>query len=146
MERYIKFLSLVNSTHKCVQKILTDELAKYGLRGADAQYLLALYMKRDGYSLSDLADAVENDKAAVSRAYTHLEEEGVVLRAVKRYKMPIVLTDKGVAIAEKLIERANKAIVLVGANISEEEKMDFYQVFGKTVENLKFICENGLDD
>ena len=59
-------------------KIATDEMKKYGLRGTHALYLLML----DGYegeiTAARLADLCQRDKADVSRALADFQKKGIL--------------------------------------------------------------------
>ena len=42
VNRFEQFTGLISAGNRCVQKIERDEMEKFGLKGAYAQYLLAM--------------------------------------------------------------------------------------------------------
>ena len=67
-------------------KIATEEMKKYGLRGTHALYLLML----DGYegeiTAARLADLCQRDKADVSRALTDFQKKEILEKTEKVQK------------------------------------------------------------
>ena len=105
LERFFRFSSDINAIYQSIQKIEADELIKYGLRGAHAQYLIAMTQFPEGITAAMLTRCIQKDKAAVSRAIMEMEEKGLVYRVnngEKLYRAPIMLTEQGEKAANAL--------------------------------------------
>ena len=120
-------------------KIATDEMKKYGLRGTHALYLLML----DGYegeiTAARLADLCQRDKADVSRALLEPYNGS-------RYRVTPKLTPLGRTIAAQIRARATVALDLAGQGITEEMRENMYHCLDLIAANMRGICEEGLMD
>ncbi len=142
LDRFIKFSYLIASIHKSVQKILSDEMGKYGLKGAYAQYLITLYKSEEKMTLVELTEKSDNDKAAVSRAVTDMIEKGLVEKENNSYRAGLLLTEKGINAAEFVCERAKTAVEVVG--ITDGDREIFYSILEKLEQNLKETSKKGI--
>lgn len=142
LNRFIKFSLLIGSIHKSVQKILADEMAKYGLKGAYAQYLITLYKSEDKMTLVELTEKCDNDKAAVSRAVGNMVEKGLIAKENDSYRAGLFLTPEGIKAAEFVCNRAKMAVEAAG--VTEEERESFYLSLEKLEQNLKIISKKGI--
>ena len=102
-------------------KIATDEMKKYSLRGTHALYLLML----DGYegeiTAARLADLCQRDKADVSRALADFQKKRILEPySGPRYRATPKLTPLGRSIASQIRARATVALDLAGQGITEE--------------------------
>ena len=106
-------------------KIATDEMKKYGLRGTHALYLLML----DGYegeiTAARLADLCQRDKADVSRALADFQKKGIL----EPYSGP---------------RYRAVALDLAGQGITEEMRENMYHCLDLIAANMRGICEEGL--
>lgn len=149
LNRFFRFSSAINDIYQSIQKIEADELTKYGLRGAHAQYLIAMTQYPGGITAANLVQLIRKDKAAVSRAITEMEEKGLIYRinhSEKNYRAPIILTETGEKAAFALCERAKLAVELAGGNMDEAMRANFYQALGIISENLNNISRTGLPE
>ena len=114
-------------------KIATEEMKKYGLRGTHALYLLML----DGYegeiTAARLADLCQRDKADVSRA-------------LAEYRITPKLTPRGRALAAQIRARAAVALDLASQGITDEMRENMYHCLDLISANMRGICEEGLMD
>ena len=67
ISRFEQFSSVISSIYGAIQKIEREEMAKYGLKGAYAQYLVAVKRFPEGVTSTELCELCDKDKAAVSR-------------------------------------------------------------------------------
>ena len=109
-------------------KIATEEMKKYGLRGTHALYLLML----DGYegeiTAARLADLCQRDKADVSRALADFQKKEILEPYNgSKYRITPKLTPRGRALAAQIRARATVALDLIASN-------------------MRGICEEGLMD
>ncbi len=128
-------------------KIASEELAYYGLKGSYIVYLIALYKTEEGLTSAKLCEMCAKDKAEVSRAVRALEQKGLVSRentATNGYRAKITLTESGRAMTYALRERIKLAVEKGGAGLSEAERESFYRVLETIAANLKKITDTGL--
>lgn len=124
-------------------KIATEELKPYGLKGSCIIYLIALYKIPQGLTAANLCEMCNRDKAEVSRAVKSLEDKGFVVRTnttVSGYRASITLTDEGKKITYELRERIKQLVEEGGKGLSEEEREIFYDVLARISCNLKSIA------
>ena len=76
LSRFEQFSAAIFCIHRDVQKIERDEMEAYGLKGAFAQYLLAIRRYPQGLTAARLSEVCGKDKAAVSRALAEMERKG----------------------------------------------------------------------
>ncbi len=125
-------------------KIATEELKPYGLKGSSIVYLIALYKIPEGLTAANLCEMCNRDKAEVSRAIKSLEEKGFVVRkntTVSSYRANITLTDEGRKITCELRERIKQLVEDGGKGLSEEQREIFYDVLAKISCNLKVMAD-----
>ena len=128
-------------------KIASDELKPYGLKGAYVVYLIALYKAKEGLTSVNLCEMCNKDKAEVSRAIKFLEEKGFISRenvTVNGYRARITLTEHGKNVTYALRERVKLAVEKGGKGLSEEEREGFYSALEIISSNLKEISKEGL--
>ena len=128
-------------------KIASDELKPYGLKGAYVVYLIALYKYEGGLTAVNLCEMCNKDKAEVSRAIKTLEEKGFILRenvTVNGYRAKITLTDMGRKATYNLRERVKLAVEKGGEGLTESQRESFYNALEIISSNLKAISKEGL--
>ena len=124
-------------------KIASEELKPYGLKGSCIVYLIALYKISDGLTAANLCEMCNRDKAEVSRAIKSLESKGFVVRqntTVSGYRAKITLTDEGKKITAELREKIKLVVEEGGKGLTDEQREIFYDVLSKISCNLKSIA------
>ena len=126
-------------------KIATEEMKKYGLRGTHALYLLML----DGYegeiTAARLADLCQRDKADVSRALADFQKKGILEPySGSRYRINPILTPRGRELAGQIRARATVALDLASQGITDEMRENMYHCLDLIAANMRWICEEGL--
>jgi len=147
INRFEQFSASIAAIYKCIQKIERDQMAPYGLKGPHVQCLVVMSRFPDGVTAAELCDLCEKDKAAISRAVSELEKEGMLIRAGERdrvYRAPLRLTDKGMETAQKIHGLAERAVQQAGRGVTDEKREIFYEVLESIAENLQTIVEEGL--
>ena len=145
--RYEVFSAAVSSMYHDIQRIERMEMAKFGLKGPQAQCLLALHRYGDGLTAAQLCEICDKDKAAVSRILAELQDNGMVTREDRngnRYRAKLRLTETGVAAAEAVAGRALLAVKMAGEGLEEEQRQVLYQALDRISRNLHTICKDGL--
>lgn len=147
LNRFEQFTSAISALCRDVQKIERDEMEKQGLRGAFAQYLLAISRYPEGITASALCEVCDKDKAAVSRIIGEMESKGLLQKindGTSQYRARISLTPAGEEAAAFVRERASAAVELAGSGLSDEDRKAFYKTLELISENLQEICEKGI--
>jgi len=148
VSRFEQFTSAVFSIYRCVQKIERVEMARFGLKGPQAQCLLAMARHPEGITSSQLRVVCDKDKAAISRTIADLEEKGMVRRLTNngnRYRALLVLTPQGLEAAQRVQKRAQFAVEKASEGMNDEERVIMYRTLGLIAANLQNICEDGLE-
>ena len=128
-------------------KIATEEMKAFGLKGTYVIYLIALYKHPEGLTAANLSEKCNRDKAEVSRAIASFEKKGLIKRentTVNGYRAKITLTDQGREATKALRERVKLAVEKGGEGLSEEERESFYNALQTISVNLKKISKEGL--
>ena len=149
LERFEQFTAAISALYRDVQKIERDEMEKQGLRGAFAQYLLAISRYPKGITAAALCEVCDKDKAAVSRIVTEMEARGLVERetdGVSQYRAKLRLTPAGEEAAAFARKRASAAVELAGAGVSYEDRKVFYAALARISASLQQISRTGIPD
>ena len=129
-------------------QIASEELARYGLKGAYAVYFTALHSAGGGMTAGEMCRVCGRDKSDVSRAIRAMEELGFVVRdgEAGSYRTPLRLTSQGRRAAEEISERARIAMECGGEGLSDEQRMELYRMLSVISDNLRAITRTGLPD
>ena len=149
LNRFEQFTAAISALYRDIQKIERDEMEKQGLRGAVAQYLLAISHHPEGITAAALCEACDKDKAAVSRIITELETKGLLIKendGTSQYRVKLYLTAAGQQAAAFVRERASAAVELAGTGLSEEDRRIFYSALERISTNLQQICIDGIPE
>lgn len=147
VSRYELFSTSVSCMYHDIQKIERVEMAKYGMKGPQAQCLLVMSRYPQGITAARLCEICERDKAAISRTLAELEQSGMVRREERngsRYRASLLLTEQGKAAAATVSRTAQLAVEQAGAGLDDEKREVFYQVLALIADNLHNICKNGI--
>ena len=128
-ERFETFTVLINRISRNIKKIKNQEMSEYNLRSAHASCLYYIYTLNDA-TATDLCEHCEEDKATISRALDYLDNNGYITREVestKRYKSPLLLTDKGKEVGKKIADKISGVLDKISAGLTEEERVAFYR-------------------
>jgi DNA-binding MarR family transcriptional regulator len=147
LERFEQFTSAISALYRDVQKIERDEMEKQGLRGACAQYLLAISRHPEGITAASLCEICDKDKAAVSRIIAEMEAKGLLEKendGVSQYRARLRLTPEGKKMAAFVRERISVAVELAGGGLSDQDRKIFYSTLERISANLQKICLDGI--
>lgn len=143
MERFKTFTVLIAKINRNIRKIKNEEMAEFGLKSPHVSCLYYLY-KEKSLTAKELSDICDEDKGAISRSIDQLEKLGYLLcesESKKRYKAPLLLTEEGRAIAEKIAAKIDSVLDFVSGALAEDERMGFYKNLNSVCENLQKFCE-----
>lgn len=149
VSKYELFTASVSCMYHDIQKIERVEMAKFGLKGPQAQCLLALSRYPQGITAARLCEICEKDKAAISRTVAELEQAGLLQRREhngSRYRALIALTERGCEAAQAVNERAGMAVEQAGEGLDDAQREVFYRVLALIAGNLHAICKDGLKE
>ena len=142
-ERFETFTVLIAKISRNIRKIKNQEMAEYGLRSAHISCLYYLY-STDLLTATDLCERCEEDKATISRALDFLEENGFITcesKSAKRYKSPLLLTEKGKEVGKKISEKIDCVLEEVSVWLNDEERKEFYRSLTIISDNLNKITK-----
>ena len=149
LNRFEQFTAAISAMSRDVQRIERDEMEKMGLRGAFAQYLLAISRYPQGITASALCEVCDKDKAAVSRIIGEMEQKGLLEKVndgVSQYRARLRLTTAGQEVAAFVRDRASIAVELAGSGLSDEDRKIFYSALERISANLQQICRDGIPE
>ena len=144
-ERFKTFTVLIAKISRNVKKIKNQEMAEYGLRSVHVTCLYYLYSS-ESLTATELCELCEEDKATISRALDFLEENGYIVcesKLAKRYKSPIVLTEKGEELGKKITDKINFVLDEICIDLTEEERVEFYRSLAIISDSLE-LCTKGI--
>ena len=144
-ERFETFTVLINRISRNIRKIKNREMAEYKLRSAHVSCLYYLYTNK-GATATDLCERCEEDKATISRALDYLENTGFLTcesKSAKRYKSPLILTDKGNEAGKKIADKINAVLDAISGGLTDEEREAFYRNLSIISESLEAVSRNG---
>ena len=147
IDRFERFTLSIFHISRYWNKIATDEMKKYGLRGSYALYLLMIAGDEGELTAAKLAALCQRDKADVSRAMAIFQEKGI-LEPCKgaKYRANLKLTDKGMELAGQINRRAGIALEQAGNGLSEELRENMYRSLDIIADNMPVISESGLEE
>ena len=62
---------------------------------------------------------------------------------VKRYKSPIILTEKGKKAGKEIAEKINCVLDEISTGLTETERLEFYRMLSVISESLEKVCKTG---
>ncbi len=143
LDRFETFTVLINRINRNIRKIKNQEMAAYDLRSAHISCLYYLYI-HGGLTATDLCERCEEDKATVSRALDYLETNGYLVGTpggAKRYKFPLLLTEKGAQAGKKIAQKVEGVLQRVSTELSEAERVEFYRCLSVISQQLDILAK-----
>lgn len=142
-KRFETFTLQIAKISRCIRRIKTDEMKEFHLKTSHVSCIYYLYAKGP-MTAKELSEICDEDKAAVSRSLIYLEKNDYVFcecKARKRYKEPIMLTEKGKQVGELIEGKINNILRQSALGLSEEELGIFYRGLFVIGDNLQKICD-----
>lgn len=139
--RFSSFTVLIAKISREIRRIKTEEMAELSLKSPHVSCLYYLYTQ-GSMTVRELCDICDEDKAAISRSLEYLEECGCIVRDHadgRRYKAPLVLTEGGREIAERVTEKIERVLGEVGQGLSDEDRATLYTGLRLISEDLEAI-------
>ena len=143
MDRFETFTGSILELNRCVQKLKDLEMKPFGLRANHVMCLYYLGKNPQGLTVTELAETCREDKAAVSRSLEYLEQNGYLqIPEGKRYRRPLVLTQKGAAAGAEVSRRIDSVVALASCDVQEEDRQAMYRALSVISKNLEKISQN----
>ena len=141
-ERFETFTVLINQISRSIRRIKAEQMESINLKGPHVSCLY--YLSKNGpLTAAELCDRCEEDKAAVSRSLDYLEQNGYLqIPEGKRYRRPLVLTQKGSAAGAEVSRRIDSIVALASCDILEEDRLAMYRALSVISKNLEKIYQN----
>lgn len=142
--RFETFTVLINRISRNIRRIKNQEMAEYNLRSAHISCLYYLYASQ-GLTATDLCERCEEDKATISRALEYLEGKAYLrceAKNAKRYKSPLILTEKGMAVGKLIADKIDCVLEEVSSGLTEEERLSFYRSLTIISESLDAVAKS----
>ena len=141
-ERFETFTVLINQLSRSIRRIKAEQMESINLKGPHVSCLY--YLSKDGpLTAAELCDRCEEDKAAVSRSLEYLEQNGYLqIPEGKRYRRPLVLSQKGAAAGAEVSRRIDSIVALASCDVLEEDRLAMYRALSIISKNLEKIYQN----
>lgn len=149
LDRFLKFSYAIYEIQHYWNKIASEGMGLYGLKGAYALYLITLHRYPDGITAAQLSSICGRDKADVSRAAAIMESKGLLTKLSNTsslYRARLILTPTGLEITEGILKRAEIAETMAGDGLSEEDRRTLYDSLEKITENMRRLSNEGLPE
>ena len=144
-DRFEKFTLLINNIIRSIHKIKSEEMQKFNLKSTHVSCLYYLYREKNKLTAKELCNICNEDKAAISRAIEYLEKNNYVnceSKNEKRYKSPLMLTEKGQALGKLISDKIDQILKLASNGLNEEKRKLFYDCLTLISTNLEnFVKE-----
>ena len=144
VDRFETFTTLIARASRLVYKIKTTEMSEFGLKSSHVSCLYYIY-KQQSVTANQLCKICGEDKANISRAISYLENNGYVYcqsDCKKRYQSPLMLTEYGLSVAEKVANKIDSILIKASEGLSEENRLVFYNSLQLICNNLENICSS----
>ncbi len=146
-ERFNQFVQLIDGVHKSVSKIKMAYAPRLGVKSVHVLWLHELLSHPEGLTATALAAKSKIDRSLISREIEELRKGGYIEvvggsgEKRKNYNSRIVLTEKGIELAQTITHRALEIQSAADMGLSEEETEAFYRTLVKLHDNLAAIAE-----
>lgn len=141
-DRFETFTVMITKINRNMRKIKNQGMAEYNLRSTHVSCLYYLY-KEKNLTATELCQKCEEDKAAISRTLDYLEKNGYLnceSKTMKRYKSPLLLTEKGREVGEKISMKIDGVLNEISGSLTEEERVAFYRSLAIISDSLESVA------
>ena len=130
---------LVNYMARLFAEGLRKRIAPLGIVPGQFPALLALW-ERDGLTQKELLEQVAIEQATLANTLTRMERDGLIVRRehpADARARTIHLTEKARSIRDAAYKAAIETNADALAEFSDEERMEFLNLMGKTINSLQ---------
>ncbi len=143
------FTVLITRISRSIRRLKAEEMAEFGLKGPHVSCLYYLYRAGGSLTAAQLCERCEEDKAAISRSVEYLEREGYIRcasAAGRRYKSPLLLTERGFAVGRRIAEKIQRIVEQAGEGLSDAERAAMYQALTGICLKLEDMCAKNKEE
>ena len=137
LDRFQSFVTGITICYKYIQRIKSMEMTEFGLKGTHVMCLFFLHNNPDGLTAAQLCQLCSEDKAAISRTISTLQEKGYIENVEKKYRAPLLLTPEGLAVAKQVDGLIEQWVNFGGDGLTDEERANFYSTLELISNNLR---------
>lgn len=134
--RFENYTFLILRAAKQIQRIKNYKIEEFGLKAVHVMCLHYLNQNPGGLTSTELVRMTLEDKAAMSRALSVLQEKDFVIYSKNERNGRVYLTEAGRKVAADISLMAADAVDAGGNGVTEEDRAVFYQVLKHITENL----------
>ena len=136
-EGFKAFTVMVRKINRDIKRLKTEIMAEFNLKCPHVSSFYYLYASGP-MTAKELCEACQEDKGALSRSIDYLEKEGFIESIdKKKYKKPLVLTEKGRMIGKRLAEKIDALFLEASSDLSEEERTMLFEGLFKVSDRLE---------
>lgn len=140
MDRFDTFAGSILELNRYLQKLKDMEMKPFGLRANHVMCLYHLGKNPRGLTVTELAEACREDKAAVSRCLSQLLQRGLVggnfPENKRSYRTRITLTASGRELVEQIYQKVDAALVGGSTGMTQQQRETFYATMELIIKNL----------
>ena len=146
MNRFETFTGSILELNRYLQKIKELEMKPLGLKPGHVMCLYYLGKSSQGLTVTELAEACKEDKAAVSRCVSDLVQRGLAggdfPENKRSYRTKLTLTPEGRALTQQVNQRIDQAVIGGGEGLTEQQRQTLYTALNIIIDNLaRYIAE-----
>ncbi len=141
-KRFEKFTGAIADCYKYIIKLKSREMSSFGLKAGHVMCLYFLGQNPQGLKASELVKLCREDKAGISKALSHLKDQGYVktedgMLSMLKYRKRYFITESGEKVYERILEIIEDAVDKCSADLTEDELRIFYQSMDKITAKLQ---------
>lgn len=121
---------------KKIIKDINADLKKWNLSNMHGMHLMCLFKNKDGLTLTELTNKIGIDKANTTRAINDLILKGYVSKDDKIRGFKVVLTKKGLEVANFFCEHHKQNMEQVLNEFTEEEKIQMFSFLKRIIDKI----------
>lgn len=144
-QRFETFVTAIAQINRSLQRLKSSEMADFGLKGTHVMCLYQLQQHEGGLTAAQLVQLCDEDKAAISRSISELQERKLVKNpedSAKRYRKIITLTEEGRKVTAAMDRKIIDAVLTAAQGYTQEERETFYHVLLQVADNLQNACSS----
>ena len=140
MNRFETFTGSILELNRYLQKLKDIEMKPFGLRANHVMCLYHLGKNPQGLTVTQMAEACKEDKAAVSRCMAQLVERGLVQgnfpENKRSYRTRLTLTASGQGLVAKIYQKVDAAMIGGSSGLTEVQRETLYAAMEIIINNL----------
>lgn len=143
-DRFIQFSVAISKLNKQIQKLKTDGMQYFDLKGTHTLCLYQLLEHPEGMSFSQVAAGCDLDQALVSRTLAVLTQKELVEKSglPGKYNALYRLTPKGEAVVQQIRSIISQIQTLADQGITSEDLSVFYRVLYRLLANFQDMADH----